>query len=377
MSTIPNQVSSERSTAQSMDISSGAHGQSSSDAYTDNPTTGVSRRSSHMGGSGSPSTSYPRAESTPSERDATNNYRSYGASVRESERSLNMGRGDGNDPNVSYAPVFSVPAHPANIPPPPTTTTTISTNNHNNTTTPASRASSSTPNTAHPQHPPIATLDSLSPVDSPLPPKKRKAMYDSPHHASNGPPATSPVTPSSAGASTSANQASRDAVKRTKTSRACDPCRRKKIRQVHSLPPKGLFATNSLNLHLVLPGRLGIHTLRCDVLQSSDPPICAHCKQYGFECTFFLPITETRWKKRKLEEDDTPTTISPIQKAPSAPLVRNPSRSESTSSAVPGTFPIHRSNSETLSLSTPVSASASASIPAPPRNDTRIYGTHP
>jgi hypothetical protein len=42
---------------------------------------------------------------------------------------------------------------------------------------------------------------------------------------------------------------------------------------------------------------------RCDVLADSDPPLCQHCKQYGFECTFFLPITETRFKKKKLEED--------------------------------------------------------------------------
>lgn len=34
-----------------------------------------------------------------------------------------------------------------------------------------------------------------------------------------------------------------------------------------------------------------------------DPPVCQHCKQYGFECTFFLPITETRFKKKKLEEE--------------------------------------------------------------------------
>ena len=38
-------------------------------------------------------------------------------------------------------------------------------------------------------------------------------------------------------------------------------------------------------------------------MPESDPPICQHCKQYGFECTFFLPITETRFKKKKLEEE--------------------------------------------------------------------------
>ena len=42
---------------------------------------------------------------------------------------------------------------------------------------------------------------------------------------------------------------------------------------------------------------------RCDGLTDAEPPICQHCKQYGFECTFFLPITETRFKKKRLEEE--------------------------------------------------------------------------
>ncbi|KAF8621512.1 hypothetical protein AX15_007742 [Amanita polypyramis BW_CC] len=62
-----------------------------------------------------------------------------------------------------------------------------------------------------------------------------------------------------------------DAKKRTKTQRACDSCRSRKI--------------------------------RCDILPDSEPQRCQHCKQYGFECTFFLPITETRFKKKKLEEE--------------------------------------------------------------------------
>ncbi|KAH9180500.1 fungal-specific transcription factor domain-containing protein [Lactarius sanguifluus] len=62
-----------------------------------------------------------------------------------------------------------------------------------------------------------------------------------------------------------------DSKKRTKTQRACDSCRSRKI--------------------------------RCDILPDSEPPLCQHCKQYGFECTFFLPIAETRFKKKKLEEE--------------------------------------------------------------------------
>ena len=42
---------------------------------------------------------------------------------------------------------------------------------------------------------------------------------------------------------------------------------------------------------------------RCDILSDAEPPSCQHCKQYNFECTFFLPITETRFKKKKTEEN--------------------------------------------------------------------------
>ncbi|KAJ3767228.1 fungal-specific transcription factor domain-containing protein [Lentinula raphanica] len=72
--------------------------------------------------------------------------------------------------------------------------------------------------------------------------------------------------------SRSQGQSQGDPKKRTKTQRACDSCRTRKI--------------------------------RCDVLPDSDPPICQHCRQYQFDCTFFLPITETRFKKKKLEADE-------------------------------------------------------------------------
>lgn len=67
------------------------------------------------------------------------------------------------------------------------------------------------------------------------------------------------------------NPQNSDVKKRTKTQRACDKCRTKKI--------------------------------RCDVLPDTDPPLCAHCKQYNYDCTFFLPIQETRFKKKRQEED--------------------------------------------------------------------------
>ena len=52
-----------------------------------------------------------------------------------------------------------------------------------------------------------------------------------------------------------------------------------------------------------LPIGLAERLCRCDILADSDPPVCQHCKQYGFDCTFFLPITETRFKKKRLEEE--------------------------------------------------------------------------
>ena len=77
--------------------------------------------------------------------------------------------------------------------------------------------------------------------------------------------------------------------KRTKTQRACDSCRSRKIRYLN-FPS---FCFTAINLW----------TNRCDILPDSEPPVCQHCKQYSFECTFFLPITETRFKKKRLEEE--------------------------------------------------------------------------
>lgn len=85
--------------------------------------------------------------------------------------------------------------------------------------------------------------------------------------------------------------AASDNKKRTKTQRACDSCRSRKIRWAPSVP--------SIDLCLKFCSR-------CDILPDADPPVCQHCKQSMFECTFFLPITETRFKKKKTEEEGPP-----------------------------------------------------------------------
>lgn len=37
-------------------------------------------------------------------------------------------------------------------------------------------------------------------------------------------------------------------------------------------------------------------------MPDSEPTICQHCKQYNGDCTFYLPIQETRFKKQRMQE---------------------------------------------------------------------------
>ncbi|GJE90761.1 GAL4 and fungal-specific transcription factor domain-containing protein [Phanerochaete sordida] len=129
---------------------------------------------------------------------------------------------------------------------------------------------------AHAEHPHPSSQAQADPSTPPTPAPstgKRKRKYTLPEYPRDAVRLThSPPTDSSGdaprGGSASAAAAA-ESKKRTKTQRACDSCRSRKI--------------------------------RCDVLTDTDPPECQHCKQYGFDCTFFLPITETRFRKQKLE----------------------------------------------------------------------------
>ncbi|KAI5124517.1 hypothetical protein M0805_003041 [Coniferiporia weirii] len=113
---------------------------------------------------------------------------------------------------------------------------------------------------------------------SPPPPPPAQQQVPQPEPSASTPPAgkrkRKGTVDSNKGKGSGASDAEESSdmhKKRTKTQRACDSCRSRKI--------------------------------RCDLLVDSEPPMCQHCKQYGFDCTFFLPITETRFKKKRLEEE--------------------------------------------------------------------------
>ncbi|KIP12269.1 hypothetical protein PHLGIDRAFT_82021 [Phlebiopsis gigantea 11061_1 CR5-6] len=126
----------------------------------------------------------------------------------------------------------------------------------------------------HPQPQPATPAEpSTPPTPAPTTGKRKRKYTHSPEFSPSQPPNAIYLVPDSTGDPPRGGSASAggqaDSKKRTKTQRACDSCRSRKI--------------------------------RCDVLSDADPPECQHCKQYGFDCTFFLPITETRFRKQRLE----------------------------------------------------------------------------
>ncbi|KAJ6502412.1 fungal-specific transcription factor domain-containing protein [Mycena sanguinolenta] len=135
--------------------------------------------------------------------------------------------------------------------------------------------------------------------------------------------------------------------KRTKTQRACDSCRSRKI--------------------------------RCDILSDAEPPKCQHCKQYQFECTFFLPITETRFKKKKLEEDEKNQDKSPVAEKRDSSVIGPTSAAhllhsqasissriyEGYDSRYHHSFEVTRSGDGLIRVEKPVPSEDSPSVPKP------------
>ena len=71
------------------------------------------------------------------------------------------------------------------------------------------------------------------------------------------------------------------------------------------------------------------------MLADTEPPVCQHCKQYGFECTFFLPITETRFKKKRLEEEAQAAAVQAAQAKEQAEKEKTSELEDSKKSPMP------------------------------------------
>ncbi|GAA6000454.1 hypothetical protein JCM10207_008018 [Rhodosporidiobolus poonsookiae] len=92
---------------------------------------------------------------------------------------------------------------------------------------------------------------------------------------------------SSVGVGSEADDAAGSKAKKQKIPRACDSCRGKKI--------------------------------RCNPIPDSDPLICTYCQKHKRECTWFLPIAETRFKKQREKEEADKATASAAAAAVNLP----------------------------------------------------------
>lgn len=119
-----------------------------------------------------------------------------------------------------------------------------------------------------------------------------------------------PVNPASYGSDS--GSASASTTKRSKTGRACDPCRRKKIRcDLLALPSQAEHDGD---------GRTG-------------SIVCANCHANHLACTFHLPITETRFKRKSSGDHKITTTSSPPSSL-AMPLIPSSSSAAATASNV-------------------------------------------
>ncbi|GAA5829418.1 hypothetical protein JCM3766R1_001091 [Sporobolomyces carnicolor] len=89
------------------------------------------------------------------------------------------------------------------------------------------------------------------------------------------------------GASPESSATGNGKLKKPKIPRACDTCRRKKI--------------------------------RCNPIPDTDPPICTYCSKHHLDCTWFLPISETRFKKQREKEELEKQTVDAARAAVDLP----------------------------------------------------------
>ncbi|KAL0574331.1 hypothetical protein V5O48_007613, partial [Marasmius crinis-equi] len=125
------------------------------------------------------------------------------------------------------------------------------------------------------------------------PPPHPAASHPSSHHSPDHPAGASVSSPGQESPSTTAPASSTTTGQKRKRKAA----KEEKVEEEENAASAGTptaAASASANQALDLKKRT-----------KTDPPLCQHCKQYNFECSFFLPITETRFKKKYKQENET------------------------------------------------------------------------